>query len=171
MGREDREEKHVKCKLKRHKMEHNPRNGGKFLKVTLRFKTGYISTLSKKKCKNAKETSGVTEEKSPGKCSMKIKFFTSKVSGLNRALYSSRQECLLLVSRMQLVKDTQRHSRAILTLHWSPWRPVKFQAAHEAYAQQLQDVQVWPFLPQTQWPTHSISYHVPFCIFKYGSIF
>lgn len=54
MGREDREEKHVKCKLKRHKMEHNPRNGGKFLKVTLRFKTGYISTLKKKK-KNKKK--------------------------------------------------------------------------------------------------------------------
>lgn len=67
----------------------------------------------------------------------------------------------------------QRHPKAFQSNSDSTgalWRPVKFQAAHEAYAQQLQDVQVWPFLPQTQWPTHSIFYHVPFCILKYGSI-
>lgn len=67
-------------------------------KQLLGLKTGHTSFQKKKKHAQYTELSGITG-KSPEKCSMKIKLFDSDLSGLKHTLYSSRQQCLLLLNR------------------------------------------------------------------------
>lgn len=82
-----------------HSPHSNPRDVGKSPKAVVRFKN-WTHLISKKKKKHAQytELSGITG-KSPEKCSMKIKLFDSDLSGLKHTLYSSRQQCLLLLNR------------------------------------------------------------------------